>query len=241
MGGRALLLVHDEVPGRGADEVGSVPAALAGLDLAPLVATFLPGGPPPPAPETIDALVVFGSPAAADDDTLPWLGAERGYLGRALELGVPVLGICFGAQLLGRVLGGTVGRAARPERGFVAVRSTDHAVVPDGVWMQFHDDTVTLPPGARLVAANEVGVQAFRHRNSVGVQFHPEIDPTAFGAWVDSWRVAGELADVAAAVDLTALTAEVASRADASAAACRALVHRTFGPGAGRPGPPGRA
>jgi GMP synthase-like glutamine amidotransferase len=92
--------------------------------------------------------------------------------------------------------------------------------------MQFHDDALTLPTGAELLAANEIGVQAFRHGRHLGVQFHPEITPTAFAAWVDAWRVTGELAAVAATVDLPALTAEVAARADTSAAACRDLVHR---------------
>ena len=222
----ALVLVHDEVPGRGAGEVGTVAPALAGLGFEVLIATFLDGGPPIPTPERIARLVVLGSAAAADDDSLPWLGPERAYLDRSIELGVPVLGICFGGQLLSRMLGGTVDRAARPERGFVPLTSADPEVLPDAEWMQFHDDTFTLPPGADLVAANEIGVQAFRHGRHVGVQFHPEISPSAFAAWTDAWRVTGELAQVGAAVDLPALAAEVASRAATSAAACHDLVQR---------------
>lgn len=228
MTGRVVLLVHDEVPGRGADEVGSAPAAVAELGLDPVLATFLPGGPPPPDPATVRAVVVFGSADAADDDSQPWLAPERAYLTAAIELGVPVLGICFGAQLLARVLGGTVGRATRPERGFVALRSAAPELVPDGVWMQFHDDVFTLPPGAELLAANEVGVQAFRHGRCLGVQFHPEISPAAFAAWRDGWRATGALDALAAEVDLPGLAAEVDRRAETSAAACRDLVRRAF-------------
>ena len=104
--------------------------------------------------------------------------------------------------------------------------SADPDVLADGEWLQFHDDAFTLPPGAELLAANEIGVQAFRHGRHLGVQFHPEITPTAFAAWVDAWRATGELAGVAAAVDLTAFAAEVAARAEAAAAACRDLVRR---------------
>jgi GMP synthase-like glutamine amidotransferase len=226
-----LVLVHEEVPGRGAAEAGTVSAALARLGFDVLVATFLAGGPPVPEPERIAVLVVLGSGAAADDDSLPWLGPERAYLTRSIELGVPVLGICFGAQLLARVLGGTVGRAARPERGFIPLASADPRVLPDGIWLQFHDDTFTLPPDAELVAANETGVQAFRQGRHVGVQFHPEITPTAFAAWVESWRVTGELDRLGTEVDLPALAAEVAARATASAAACHDLITRWVHPG----------
>ena len=127
---RALVLAHDDVPGRGADEVGSLAPALTELGLDVLVATFLPGGPPIPDPAGAAVLVVLGSAAAADDDSLPWLAPERAYVTRAIELGTPVLGICFGAQLLARELGGTVGRAARSERGFVRLTSTDPARWP---------------------------------------------------------------------------------------------------------------
>jgi GMP synthase (glutamine-hydrolysing) len=223
---RALVLAHDDVPGRGAAEVGSLLPALTDLGYDVLVATFLPGGPPIPDPSGVAVLVVLGSAAAADDDSLPWLAPELAYVARAIELGTPVLGICFGAQLLARVLGGTVGRAPRSERGFVRLTSADPGVLADGEWLQFHDDAFTLPPGAHLLAANEIGVQAFRHGRHLGVQFHPEITPAAFAAWVDAWRVTGELAGVAAAVDLPVFSAEVAARADAAAAACRDLVRR---------------
>ena len=223
---RALVLVHDEVPGRGAAEVGSLMPALTEVGFDVLVATFLPGGPPIPDPSGVAVLVVLGSAAAADDDSLPWLAPELAYVTRAIELGTPVLGICFGAQLLARVLGGTVGRAPRSERGFMRLTSADPDVLADGEWLQFHDDAFTLPPGAQLLAANEIGVQAFRHGRHLGVQFHPEITPAAFAAWVDAWRATGELAGVAAAVDLSAFAAEVAARADTSAAACRDLVRR---------------
>ena len=231
MNARALVLVNVEVPGRGAAEVGTVGPALTRLGFEVQVATFLPGGPPHPDPEQLAVLVVLGSAAAADDDSLPWLGPERAYAARSIELDVPVLGICFGAQLLARVLGGTVGRAARPERGFVPLIPADPRVMPSGDWLQFHDDTFTLPPGAELVAANEVGVQAFRHGRHVGVQFHPEIAPAVFDTWVESWRVTGELDQLSTEIDLPALTAEVAARATASAAACHDLINRWAHPG----------
>jgi GMP synthase (glutamine-hydrolysing) len=237
--GTALVLVHDEVPGRGAAEVGSLSPALTEIGLHVVLATLVHPGPPLPEPGTVELLIVLGSSDAADDDTLPWLGPELAYVRRSIELGTPVLGICFGAQLLARVFGGTVGRAPRTERGFVALTSADESLLPSATWLEFHDDAFTLPPGAELIAANEVGVQAFRLGRHVGVQFHPEITPTAFAAWVDAWRVAGELDEVASAIDLPALGAEIDARSARAADTCRSLVRGFCAasiPGPVRPG-----
>jgi GMP synthase (glutamine-hydrolysing) len=226
-----VLLVHEPVPGRGVAEAGSVAPALTDLGFEVVVTTLLSAGAPGAVgPSDTALLVVLGSSDAAYDDTLPWLAAERAHVERAVALGIPVLGICFGAQLLARVLGGTVGRAPRPERGFTRIDSTDEAALPAREWLQFHDDAFTLPPGAQLLAANAVGVQAFRHGPHLGVQFHPEITPAAFDAWVESWRAAGELDRVAATTDLPALKAEIRARRTSCVQACRDLVARFVHP-----------
>jgi GMP synthase (glutamine-hydrolysing) len=226
VGASAVVLVHDEVPGRGSAEVGTVGPALTELGFDVAVTAFLPGAPPIPDPTTIDLVVVLGSATAAYDDTVPWLAAELAYVTRAIELDKPVLGICFGGQLLARALGGTVARAARPERGFVSLASADERALPSGGWLEFHDDTFTLPPGAELLAGNESGAQAFRLGRHLALQFHPEVTPAVFQAWIDSWRATGELDDVRSSADLPALLDEIAARSVASVAACRTLVHR---------------
>lgn len=228
----ALVLAHDDVPGRGSRELGTAGPALAALGLDVVVTTVLPGGPAVPRPESAAVLVVLGSPESVADDTVPWLAAELALIRRAVGARVPVLGICFGAQALARVLGSTVGPAPRSERGFVALDSAAPEVVPAGTWMQFHDDAFTLPPGAQALARNDIGVQAFVHGPHIGVQFHPEISPDVFAAWAEEWRETGSYAEVAAQTlqiaqtDLAALTAEIAERAPAAERACRDLVSR---------------
>ena len=226
---QAVVLVHDTDPDRGHREVGSVGGALvaAGLDVD--VATLV--GPSTglltelPDPVGLRALVVMGAAAAAYDDRVPWLAAELGYLRRAVDAQVPVLGACFGGQVLARVLGGTVRRAAEGEHGFTEITTYAPDLVPTGPWMEFHSDTFTTPPGAVTPARTDRAVQAFRAGPHLGVQFHPEITPGAFDAWVESWELTGEIAAVqAAGIDIASLRKDVARRADAAAAACIRLV-----------------
>ena len=225
----ALVLVHDAVPGRGEREVGSVGSALVTLGFEPLVATLVDGRSlPDPADPAL--VVVLGSEASASDDPgvdrPAWVNAELAWLGRAVEVGTPVLGICFGAQALARVLGGHVGRAPRSERGFVALDTADPGRLPAGRWMQFHDDAFTLPPGATELARNDVCVQAYTHGPHLGVQFHPEITPDAFAAWEEAWTEAGHAAAVARTVDLATLRAELGARDPDTRTACHDLVAR---------------
>jgi GMP synthase-like glutamine amidotransferase len=226
----ALVLVHGAVPGGGEGEVGSVAPALAALGFDPLVTTLVDGRVAPD-PGEVALVVVLGSEASASDDPgidnrPAWLDTELAWLRRAVSSGTPVLGICFGAQALARVLGGHVGRAPRPERGFVTLGTADPGALPVGTWLQFHDDRFTLPPGAVELARNEVGVQAFAHGPHLGVQFHPEITPEAFVAWEAAWAEAGHTAAVAATVDLPALRAELTARDPDTWAACHDLVAR---------------
>lgn len=139
-------------------------------------------------PRDYDIIVSLGSEFAAYDDSLPWIARERELLGAAIEADVPVLGVCFGGQLLARVLGGDVFRSEREEIGWLPVRSRDPALVPEGPWFQWHFDSFTLPAGATLVADNDAGPQAFVHGRSLGLQFHPEVTPEIMDAWVVAYR-----------------------------------------------------
>ena len=222
---RALVLTHAPVPGRGERNVGTVGPALREQGFDVVVGSLVADSAPVPAPDEVDVLVILGSPEAAYDDTVPWLAGELAYLRRVLDAGTPVLGICFGAQLLARALGGTVGLAPRPERGFVTVETADPAIVPAGPWMEFHYDAFSLPPGAVPLARTDVGPQAYAVGPHLGVQIHPEITPDVFASWRSGWspRMAATLATE---IDVDGIAAELDERAPACAAACRELVAR---------------
>jgi GMP synthase (glutamine-hydrolysing) len=117
---------------------------------------------------------------------------------------MPILGVCWGHQLLAQVLGGTV-KGGSYELGYVQVEQEE----PDPIWeglpnpftvfATHSDHVVALPPGATLLASNETGVQAFRRGSAYAVQFHPEYDLRTAKAMIDSKDLPDD--DVQAALD----------------------------------------
>ena len=148
-----------------------------------------------PALEEIGGLIVFGGEMNVDQtEQHPYLLTQRDLMRRAVDAGLPVLGICLGAQMLARALDARVYRAPVRELGFKTVRLTavgqgDRLLsafqTGDRVF-QWHEDTFDLPAGAELlVTGDEVPHQAFRFgRSAWGVQFHFEVDARGVEAWL---------------------------------------------------------
>lgn len=139
-------------------------------------------------PTDYDLIVSLGSEFAAFDDSMPFVPKEAALMQEAVEADVPVLGLCFGGQMLARVLGAEVYRGEEAEIGWLPVRSRDPDLVPGGPWFQWHFDTFTLPPGATLIAESDVGPQAFVAGRSLGLQFHPEVTTEIMDDWVRVYR-----------------------------------------------------
>lgn len=140
-----------------------------------------------PPPDSARAIVVLGSDASViGGGSAPWVAGEVAWIRRAALAGVPVLGICFGAQVLAAALGGDVHRMPAPQVGWEAVPSIDIRALPSGPWLSWHEDAVTPPPGARVLARDEVCVQAFAAGPHLGVQFHPEVTPSIVEGWIDA-------------------------------------------------------
>ncbi len=128
-----------------------------------------------------DGVVVSGSRASVYADE-PWIATLKEWVGDAIDRGLPVLGVCFGHQLVAAVLGGEVAAMGEYEIGYREVEHAGDDRLFDGVPERFtvfttHSDAVVeLPPGAERTAENEYGVHAFRKGHAFGVQFHPEYD-----------------------------------------------------------------
>ena len=142
------------------------------------------GQPLPAGISGYSAVVSLGSSRAAYDDTVPWLAAELSFVDRLLAAEIPVLGVCFGAQVLARVLGARVYRMARPEIGWAQVTSRCPAL-PEGPWLAWHYDAFDLPSGAAELGSNEVSLQGFSLGPHTGVQFHPEATQPIARSWVE--------------------------------------------------------
>jgi len=115
--------------------------------------------------------------------------AEQQLLSKAISQGIPVLGICFGAQQLSTVLGGQVTKAQSPEIGWHLITAVAEAAshIPaslcEGPWMQWHYDRFTVPSGATVLAESPAGPQAMVCGRSLGVQFHPEATESIVHTW----------------------------------------------------------
>lgn len=143
----------------------------------------------PVALDQFDGLIISGSPASANDDT-PWIRAELALIEQAERRDMPVLGVCFGAQLLGRAYYGAaaVRRSSRAELGWYRVCRTGQedalfAGLPGQFSsFQFHIEEVSPQAGMQVLAYSpEVAVQAFRvgSKRVWGTQFHFEVTPQA--------------------------------------------------------------
>lgn len=140
-----------------------------------------------------DLVLLLGSArsahAAAESSVVE---AESELVRAALASGIPVLGICYGAQLLARALGGEVHPSAQPEIGWYRLNSEDPLLCPAGPWTQFHSDALIPPSTARVLGTSPAGCQGFAdeaHRaRALGWQFHPEVTPSRFITWVERLR-----------------------------------------------------
>jgi GMP synthase-like glutamine amidotransferase len=179
---RVLVIRHHEE-----DSAGLVAAAFEAHGAEFSVHMFPQDG-PLPAVDGTDHVIVLGAISSVYDDgpARDWIAAELAWLRRVDEAGVPVLGICFGAQALAAALGGGVEAAARKEVGWTVIDSVDPGLIPPGPWLEFHGDRCVLPPQARLLASNDVGPQAFRLGQHLAVQFHPEVDGAQLKLWLDA-------------------------------------------------------
>lgn len=133
-----------------------------------------------------DRLVLSGSATSVNEDG-PWIDALLELIRGAVDRKLPLLGICYGHQMLARALAGkqAVRRAASPEIGWATIQIHTPSQLTHGLPDQFetfanhHDEVSELPKNAVLLASSQLcPVQAFELTDApaYGIQFHPERD-----------------------------------------------------------------
>lgn len=157
------------------------------LGNVPSDAVHLPSGEDPPALKTYTHLVVTGSEASAVEPQ-PWYAVEEAVIREAVDRGMPILGSCFGHQMLVRALSGAeyVQCAEAPEIGWFPIETIAADPILEAFpnpWHAFHvhyDEVVSPPAPWRVLARSEAcSVQVIRYgdRPAWGFQAHPEIQP----------------------------------------------------------------
>lgn len=194
---RPTLLAIQHVPWEGPHRILDACGELQVKTVKPLAGQALPDH------DQVAGVVVMGGPMNVDEvDRFPALAVEREWLAGAVERGMPVLGVCLGAQLLARALGAEVRAGEGPEIGFAPVEVGDPddpllgGLAPRTEVLHWHGDVFDLPAGAQHLASSErTACQAFRAGNAWGVLFHPEADL----ALVEAWLTVPEMIDEACA------------------------------------------
>ncbi len=138
-----------------------------------------------PALDGIDLLVVMGGPMSVNDEaTLPWLVAEKSAIREAVRDGIPLLGVCLGAQLIASALGARVYPNRTKEIGWHPISAVDGGadtfrLPAECRVFQWHGETFDLPRGAvRIAASAACANQAFQlGRRVLALQFHLETTP----------------------------------------------------------------
>ncbi len=128
-------------------------------------------------------IIFTGGPSSVNDENSPKIEKE------IFELNIPVLGICYGAQLMAQTLGGTVYSPEKREYGKVAIKAKNDGMLSSIIdeeycWMSHTDQISDMPEGFVITAESEtcpIAAMENKEKNLYGLQFHPEVEHTPFG------------------------------------------------------------
>jgi GMP synthase-like glutamine amidotransferase len=149
----------------------------------------------PASPEACDAWLVTGSSAGVYDP-LPWIEALKDFL-RAAKGRAPLVGVCFGHQVMAEAFGGKVIKSPKGwglgEQTYAVVRAESWMDGPDHIRLpgSHQDQVVELPPHAEVIAGSTfapMGALAYRDQPAISIQLHPEFEPAYAIALIEARR-----------------------------------------------------
>ncbi len=161
---------------------GEIPPPVADPETAPPAEASM--APP------FDAVVISGSQSSVYHDR-PWIAELATWTRSAIAADLPILGVCWGHQLVAEVLGGSV-EGGDYELGYTEIHQVADDPLFDGLPSPFtafathSDHVVEVPPKATVLAENETGIQSLRQGNVWTTQFHPEYDLRTAEAMIES-------------------------------------------------------
>ena len=145
--------------------------------------------------DDVSGLVFMGAAVSVNDE-LPWLEDELALIRRAHEAGVPMMGVCFGGQLMSKALGGEVTRGEGMEIGWhplEPINGASHSRWLEGLPDRFdsfhwHADTFSLPPGSEaLLRSRCYRNQAYTLGDHIAMQFHLEMTRDILEGWIERY------------------------------------------------------
>jgi GMP synthase-like glutamine amidotransferase len=146
--------------------------------------------------DTIDMIIAMGGPMSVNDENeLPWLKPEKQFIRDAVVRGIPMIGVCLGAQLIASAMGARVYRNSVKEIGWFPIQSVptpegNYCFPKECVVFHWHGETFDLPEGAvRLAKSVGCANQAFQlKQNVIGLQFHLETTPESARSLLENCR-----------------------------------------------------
>jgi GMP synthase-like glutamine amidotransferase len=185
---KTLIIMH--VPWEGPGTLGSF---LMSRNAEPTTVELFDNDALPRDPSGFDLIVSMGGPMNVyEDEKHPFLASETLFLKEAMKRGIPMIGICLGAQIIARAAGAAVSKSPNKEVGWGKVSLTE-AGRDDALFrgmpqtldvLQWHEDMFHVPEGGTLLASSEACPnQAFLLRKTLALQFHVEATRPMLEEW----------------------------------------------------------
>lgn len=193
---KGLIIKHIDKEGP-----GRLGGFLSSKGILPDVIELENGDHVPRNPDDYRFIIILGGPMNVyEEDKYPYLKDEDRFIKDAIKRGIPILGICLGAQLIAKAAGAKVLANPVKEIGWYNVQLTKEGL-EDPLFrgldkefsvFQWHGDTFFIPEGGVMLAGSILCKnQAFRYRSAYGLQFHVEVTEGMINEWIGSYK--GEL------------------------------------------------